>query len=151
MRKALVQHIQKNIGSYAPALSPVIFFLLAHVLTLLTLVFMKTGVLQSDQGVCKTVVTWAVYGFLPFLLCSYGSFYLVARPAAGALDRKFPDWSVAVRNLASGGVYGAALVLALVLLLRPDTGINRLLLLLIGAAAGQGNWYFYRKLASSDA
>ncbi|MBV5319254.1 MAG: hypothetical protein JZU50_15800 [Desulfobulbaceae bacterium] len=151
LRKALVQHIQKKIGFYAPALSPVVFFFLAHVITLLTLVFIKTGVLQNDQGIYKTVVTWAVYGFLPFLLCSYGSFYFVARPAAGALERKFPDWSATVRNLSSGGVYGAALVLALILLLRPDTGMDRLLLLLIGAAAGQGNWFFYRKLASIDA
>ena len=78
MRQAFIQHTKRNGASYAPALSPVVFFFLAHVLTLVTLVFM-----QKDQVVCKTVVTWAVYGFLPFLLCSYVAFYLVARPSAG--------------------------------------------------------------------
>jgi len=151
VRKALAQHVQKHVASYAPALSPVLFFILAHVLTLLTLVFMKAGVLQSDQGVCKTVVTWAVYGFIPFLLSSYGSFFLAARPAAVALERKYPDWSVTLLNLATGAVYGAVLVVALVLLLRPDTWMGRFLLVCIGGAAGQGNWYFYRRLAGGDA
>lgn len=151
IRKALAQHVQKYVAFYAPALSPVLFFLLAHVLALLTLVLMKTGVLQSDQGVCKTVVTWAVYGFIPFLLCSYGSFFLAARPAAVMLARKYPDWSVTLQILATGAVYGAVLVAALVLLLSPDSWIGRFLLVCIGVAAGQANWYFYRRLTGNDA
>ncbi len=147
----MAQHVQKHIALYAPALSPVLFFILAHVLTLLTLVLMKTGVVQSDQGVCKTVVTWAVYGFIPFLLCSYGTFFLAARPAAVALERKRPDWSVTRQHLATGAVYGAVLIAALFLLLGPDSWIGRLLLFFIGAAAGQGNWLFYCKIAGNDA
>ena len=43
------------------------------------------------------------------------------------------------------------LILALVVLLRPENGLNILLLGLIGTAAGLGNWFFYRKCTSSDA
>jgi len=150
MRRALGQHCQKNISSYAPALAPVVFFLLAHVLVLLVLILMKTGAMAPDQAICKTMVTWAVYGLLPFLLCSYGAFYLVARPAARVLEDRFPHWSASERTLVGGAVYGVALILALVLLLRPESGLNTLLLCLIGAAAGMGNWFFYRKFASND-
>lgn len=150
MRRTLGQHCQKNIGSYAPALAPVVLFLLAHVLVLLVLVLMKTGVMASDQEICKTMVTWAVYGLLPFLLCSYGAFHLVARRAATVLEDKFPHWSAGERTLAGGAVYGVALILALVLLLRPESGLNILLLCLIGAVAGLGNWFFYRKFARTD-
>lgn len=150
MRRALGQHCQKNIGSYAPAVAPVAFFLLAHVLVLLVLVLMKTGAMAYDQAICKTMVTWAVYGLLPFLLCSYGAFYLVTRPAAAVLEGKFPHWSDRERTLAGGAVYGVALTLALVLLLRPESGFNILLLCLIGVAAGLGNWFFYQKFAGSD-
>jgi len=151
MRQALGQHFRKNIGSYAPALAPVVLFLLAHVLVLLVLVLMKTGVMAPDQEICKTMVTWAVYGLLPFLLCSYGAFHLAARPAARVLEGKFPHWSASERTLVGGAVYGVALILALVVLLRPENGLNILLLGLIGTAAGLGNWFFYRKCTSSDA
>ncbi len=151
LRKALVQHVKKNSAPYAPALSPIVFFLLAHILTLLVLIFMQAGMLQKDQVVCKTMVTWAVYGFFPLLLCSYFSFYCIARPVAGALERNFPLWSGSVINLSSGAAYGAAIGLFLVLLLNPNSGFSILLLLLIGIAAGQGNWFFYRKLVRSDA
>jgi len=151
IRQAFTQHIKKNSAPYAPALSPIVFFLLAHIITLLALIFMQAGMLPKDQVVCKTIVTWAVYGFLPLLLCSYVSFYFIARPVAGVLERKFPLWSEPVLNLSSGAAYGVAIGLFLVLLLNPNSGLSAFLVLLIGIAAGQGNWFFYRKLVRGDA
>ena len=143
MRKALVQHVQKNSASYAPAFLPIVFFLLAHVSTLVV------RLLQQDQVVCKTIVTWAVYGFLPLLLCSYGAFYLVARPMVGVLERKFSYWSGTVQNLGVGVTYGAAIGIALALPLNKSVPLwGTLLLLVIGMAVGQGNWFFYRRLMS---
>jgi hypothetical protein len=124
-----------------------VFFFLAHIVTLLAFVFMQTGVLPKEQLVHKTVVTWAVYGFLPLLLSSYLCFYAVARPAVGVLARKFPLWSDETCNLATGTVYGVAIGLLLLLLLKPAAGFGALLLLLVGLGAGLGNWFFYRKLA----
>jgi hypothetical protein len=151
MRRAFTEHIKKNGTSYAPAALPILFFFLAHIITLLILVFIKTGMLHVNQTVCKTVVTWAVYGFLPLLLCSYVSFYFVARPAMGMLARRFPLWSAMVLNLSAGAAYGTALGTALVLLLKPEVWFGTLVLFFIGIVAGEGNWFFYRKLVRSDA
>ncbi len=151
LRKAVTRHLIKNSAPYAPALSPLFFFFLAHIITLLALFCMQTGILQKDQMLYKTMVTWAVYGFLPFLLCSYVSFYCIARPVADLLERRFPFWSSSILNISSGGAYGLAIGLFLVLLLKPHTVLSILLLLLIGLAAGQGNWFFYRKLVNRAA
>jgi hypothetical protein len=151
LRKALVGHVQQHIVFYVPGLSPVVFFFLAHFVTLLTLICIRSGMLQKELLLYKTVVTWAVYGFLPLLLCSYLCFFAVARPAAAALSRKFPHWTALTLNLSIGAAYGGALSFALFLLLEPGNWFNSVLLLAIGFAVGQGNWFIYRKLALGDA
>lgn len=142
----MVQHFRNHVGWYLPALTPVALFLLAHLITLLTFFLTKSGMADQDQEVHKTVVTWAVYGFLPLLLSSYLCFFAVARPAFGVLARKFPLLTEAMLHLSTGASYGVAIGLSLLLLLMPDTGLNALLVLLIGLAVGQGNWFVYRKL-----
>jgi hypothetical protein len=131
---------------YLPALAPLVFFFLAHGITLFTLILVKSGVLPQGQAMHKTLVTWAVYGFLPLLLCSYGCFFAVARPATGLLERRFPEWTPARLSLAAGGAYGAAIGIALLLLLAPKALLSALFLLTIGMATGLANWFLYRKL-----
>jgi len=150
VRRAFIQHVKKSGTAYAPALAPLVFFFLAHFVSLLAFVFLKAGALRQEQLVHKTVVTWAVFGFLPLLLSSYLCFYLVARPVVGSLVRQFPLWSVMRLNLAIGAIYGAAISICMMLLRKPDAWFSMLLLLFIGVAAGQGNWFFYRKLAGGE-
>ncbi len=151
MRKGFVQHVKKNGVLYAPALAPIVFFFLAHVIYLLAFVLMKMGVLQNEQLVHKAIVTWAVFGFPSLLLSSYLCFYVVNRFAVGVLARKFPLWSATTLNLSIGSVYGGAIGVLLVLLRKPEAWFSALLLLCIGIVAGQGNWFFYRKIAGVDA
>ena len=68
VRRAFIQHVKKSGTAYAPALAPLVFFFLAHFVSLLAFVFLKAGALRQEQLVHKTVVTWAVFGFLPLLL-----------------------------------------------------------------------------------
>lgn len=145
LRQAVSQHFRKHLVVYVPALLPLVFFLLAHGMTLLTLIFIKSGVMQGYL-MPKTVVTWAVYGFLPLLLCSYGCFFAVARPVTSLMERKFFHLSATMLTLAAGAAYGAAIGIALFLLLEPGTVLNALFLLGIGMATGLGNWFLYRKL-----
>ena len=114
-------------------------------MTLLALICIKSGVMP-EHLMPKTVVTWAVYGFLPLLLCSYGCFFAVARPVTSLLERKCLHLSATMLTLAAGAVYGAAIGSALFLLLEPGTVLNALFLLGIGMATGLGNWFLYRKL-----
>lgn len=151
MRKAVTQHFRKHLAVYVPALLPTAFVLFAHFITLLTLIFIKSGLLGHEQLIHKTVVTWAVYGFLPLVLCSYCCFFAVARPVTGILERAFPLWSATMLTLLSGAAYGAAMGAFLLLLLAPATVLNAVFLLLLGMVAGQGNWFFYRKLTVVDA
>jgi hypothetical protein len=124
---------------------------MAHLLTLLALICIKSGVLQQEQLIHKTVVTWAVYGFFPLLLCSYCCFFAVAKPVTGLLERKFPHWSPSMLTLSSGAAYGAAMGILLLLLLEPRTLLSAVFLLVIGIVNGLGNWFFYRKLTIVDA
>ena len=149
LRKAVSQHFSKHLVLYVPALVPLAFFFLAHGVTLLTLILIKSGVLQPGQGLHKIVVTWAVYGFLPLLLCSYGCFFAVARPATVILQRRFPEWPPAMLTLAGGTAYGAVTGLALLLLLASGSPGRALVLFAIGMATGQGNWFLYRKLTAA--
>lgn len=149
-RQAINQHVREHAAWYAPAVSAVAFFLFAHLLTLLAFFLMKSGGMHQEQDVHKIIVTWAVYGFLPLLLCSYLCFFAVARPVTGLLARKCSFWTTTTMHLVTGAVYGAAIGLALLLLLVPDTWFNVLLVFCIGVATGEGNWFFYRKLAVPD-
>jgi len=146
LRKAVARHLARHLVVYVPALLPLVLFFLAHGVTLLTLICIKSGVLQQGYLMHKTVVTWAVYGFLPLLLCSYGCFFAVARPATGMLERRFPEWPPLKLTLMTGAAYGAAVGLALLVLLEPRSLFRALFLLVIGMATGQGNWFLYRKL-----
>jgi hypothetical protein len=150
LRKTLAQHFRAHVAWYLPALTPVVLFLLAHLLTLLAFFLTKSGEAYQDQELHKTMVTWAVYGFLPLLLSSYLCFFVVARPAIGVLARKFPLWTDAALHLSAGGAYGLAIGLSLFLLLMPATLLNALLILLIGLAVGQGNWFVYRRLVAIE-
>lgn len=145
------RHLRRHRLYYVPLLAPLILFLLAHLVTLLALMLIKSGVLTGEHVMVKTVVTWAVYGFLPLLLCSYLCFFTVARPAIGILARVCADWPSIGRDLTIGGVYGLVMGLTLALLLGPDTWLKGMTVMGIGLAAGQGNWFFYRKWEPVDA
>lgn len=149
MRKAFVLHVKKNRLLYAPALAPIVVFCLGPVVFLLASVLMKMGVVQKEHLVHKAVVTWAFFGFPLLLLISYLCFYGVARFAVGIWARTFPLWTPMMLNLSTGAAYGAGIGILLVLVCKPGAWFS-VLLLLIGLAAGLGNWFFYRKLSGSD-
>lgn len=151
LRTAVSRHIRNRLALYVPALVPLLLFFVAHLLALLVLICIKSGVLHQEQLIHKTAVTWAFYGFLPLLLSSYCCFFAVARPVAGLLPHKFPDWSTSLHTLSAGAAYGAAMSVLLFLLLEPRTLLNAVFLLLVGIATGLGNWFFYRKLTIVDA
>lgn len=151
LRTAVSRHVRNHLVLYVPAFVPLLVFLVAHLLALVVVICIKSGVLQQEQLIHKTVVTWAFYGFLPLLLSSYCCFFAVARPVTGLLQHKFPDWSTPMHTLASGAAYGAAMGMLLLLLLAPRTPLNAVFLLLVGIATGLGNWFFYRKLTIVEA
>ncbi|WP_310600688.1 hypothetical protein [Desulfobulbus sp.] len=151
VRKVLVQHLKKYLIVYVPAVMPLFFFFLAHGITVVTLILIKSGALPQGLALHKTLVTWGVYGVMPLLLCSYGCFFAVARPAAGLLARKFPQWMPDTLTLASGVAYGAAVALVLLLLLAPASIPRVFFLLLIGMTTGLGNWWLYRALTGASA
>lgn len=131
---------------YVPMVAPLIFVLLAHGITVITLILIKSGVLPQGMGVHKTLVTWGVYGVLPLLLCSYGCFFAVARPVTGLIERRRPDWPATTVTLVAGAAYGGAIVLILLALLTPGSVLRIFFLLLIGMATGMGNWLLFRAL-----
>ncbi|MCL1980300.1 MAG: hypothetical protein FWG62_04395 [Proteobacteria bacterium] len=151
VRKAIGHHLKKYLIIYVPAVMPLFFFFLAHAITMVTLVLIKSGVLPQNLTLHKTLVTWGVYGLLPLLLCSYGCFFAVAKPVCGFLARKFPEWMPTTLTLASGGAYGAAVALVLLLLLAPGSLPRVFFLLLIGTTIGLGNWWLYHTLTGASA
>ena len=151
VRKAIGQHLRKHLIIYVPAVMPLFFFLLAHAVTVVTLVLIKAGVLPQGLELHKTLVTWGVYGFLPLLLSSYGCFFTVARPVTGLLARRFPGVMPGILTLASGVAYGAAVGLVLLLLLAPGSIPWVSFLLPVGMATGLGNWWLYRSLTGASA
>jgi hypothetical protein len=146
LRQRIARHLKNHLIIYVPAAVPLAFFVIAHALTLVTVILIKSGVLPQSQILHKTVVTWAVYGVLPLLLCSYGCFFAVARPTTGILGQKFPEWPQERLTWTAGAVYGTAVVLALLILLTPGSPLRMFFLLVIGMVTGQGNWLLYRKL-----
>lgn len=143
-------HLITRVGWYVPAVVPVLLFVLAHLLTLIVFILIHCGLFAQNPALYKTVVTWAVYGFFPLLLCSYGCFFGLARPGIFFLAKRFPHWSLSNLHLANGGVYGAGTGVALLALLQPGVGPKSLLLFLIGLTSGVGNWLLYRKLTAVD-
>ena len=151
LRKAVSLHFKKHLVAYVPVVLPLFFFFLAQIFTLITLICIKSGVLGLEDLGHKTVVTWSFFGFPLLLLCSYGCFFAVARPAAVMLASRFPEWTPTMLTLAAGSAYGTAIGLALLVLLEPGSLFRVLFLLAIGLATGLGNWFFYRKLTVVDA
>jgi len=151
VRKAIGQHLRKHLTIYVPAVMPLFFFLLAHAITVATLILIKAGVLPQDLELHKTLVTWGVYGLLPLSLCSYGCFFAVGRPVTGLLARKFPGWMPGILTLLSGVAYGAAVALVLLLLLAPGSMQRIFFLAPVGMATGLGNWWLYRSLTGASA
>lgn len=146
LRRSLARHFRSHLKLYVPAILPLLLFVLAHGGTLLTLILIKSGVISQGQVVHKTVVTWAVYGILPLLFCSYVCFFALARPATAFLVRRFPDWAPLQHTMAVGVLYGGGVSVALMLLLEPNTILRFCFLLVIGMSTGLGNWVFYRRL-----
>lgn len=146
LRRSLVQHFRNHLMVYVPASLPLLLFVLAHTGTLLTLILIKSGVLSPGQVVHKTLVTWAVYGILPLLFCSYVCFFALARPATGFLERRLPEWPPLQHTMAVGALYGGGVSMALMLLLEPSTVQRFCFLLIIGMSTGLGNWSLYRRL-----
>lgn len=143
-------HLVTRVAWYVPAVAPVLLFILAHVLTLIVFILIHCGLFSQNPALYETMVTWAVYGFFPLLLCSYGCFYALARPGISFLAKRFPHWSVSNLHLANGCVYGAGTGLALLALLQPGVGLKSLLLFLIGLISGVGNWQLYLRLVAVD-
>lgn len=154
IRAALSQGLRRllitKVGWYAPAVVPVLLSILAHLLTLIVFILIRCGLVAQNPMLYTHMITWAVYGCIPFLLCSYGVFFVLARPGIQVLAQKFPHWSATSLHLATGCIYGIATGLALLLLLQPGVGPKSLLLFLVGLISGVGNWYFYRKLVPED-
>jgi hypothetical protein len=131
--------------------TPAVFFILAHGLTFPVLVLVKTGVIGNFQTVYTTVVTWAVYGLLPLLICSYIPFFLVARPLVSFLEKRYADWSETARDGVAGAAYGVVIGLGLVALLSPGSWFGNFSLLVFGTVVGLLNWFFYRNFLCVDA
>ena len=146
LRRSLVQHFRSRLMAYVPASLPLLLFVFAHGGAILTLILIKSGVLSQDQAVHKTMVTWAVYGILPLLFCSYLCFFALARPATGFLVQRFPEWPPLQHTMAVGALYGGGVSMALMVLLEPNTVLRFCFLLVIGMSTGLGNWFFYRRL-----
>ncbi|MDD2465450.1 MAG: hypothetical protein PHI97_15745 [Desulfobulbus sp.] len=129
---------------------PVVLFFLAHLLTLIAFILIRYELIAQDPEFYKIIITWAVYGFVPLLLCSYVCFFVLARPGISLLARQLSQWSSGNLHLANGCVYGTGIGLALLLLLQPGVGPKSLLLFLIGLTSGVGNWQLYRRLVAVD-
>ena len=146
LRRAVTGHLVGRLAVYLPALVPLTLFVLAHLLFLVALILLKSGILPPGQTMHKTLVTWAVYGILPLLFCSYGCFFAVARPASAVLARRFAQWTPATLTLAGGAGYGLSVATTLLIVLEPRSPLRVLFLLAIGMVTGLGNWWVYRKL-----
>jgi len=154
MRAALGQGVRSllttRVAWYAPAVFPVLLSVSVHLLTLITFILIRCELVAQNQLLYTNMVTWAVYGFIPLLLCSYAGFLMLARPGIQVLAQKLPHWSTSSLHLANGCIYGITTGLALLALLQPGVGPKSLLLFLVGLISGIGNWWFYRKLVSED-
>ncbi|MGI6657379.1 MAG: hypothetical protein ACOX5Z_11305 [Desulfobulbus sp.] len=147
---AVLTHVRHHVVAYLPALVPIAFFVLAHLFGLAAALLECSGILSPEQMLHKPVVTWAVYGFLPLLLCSYVGFFVSARLILAPLAQRFPSWSAWVQQSVAAAVH--ALVVALALFLLLGSGLGRIagsLTVVLGLAAGLGNWLLYRFLVAA--
>lgn len=142
--------MQQRLSWYIPACAPIAVLLLAHLLTLLGFLFIHVHMASPVQELYKILVTWAVYGFVPLLFCSYLCYFVLARPGLALLARKLPHWSDGQLHLVNGLIYGAGIGLVLLLLLQPGVGAKALMIFLTGLVVGLCNWLLYRKLAPAE-
>lgn len=140
------QHVRRHPRLYAPAGAPILFLFVAHVVSLPALVLTRSGGTEGFGAACRTLLAWAVFGFLPFLVLSYLAFFLAARPLADLLARRQASLPSAVGFLPPAG-YGVAIACGMFLLLRPGHWPGDLALLLCCLAAGTLNWFLYLRLA----
>nr|WP_320012903.1 hypothetical protein [uncultured Desulfobulbus sp.] len=137
-----------RVSWYVPAITPVCIFFLAHLFTLVTFVLIRNHLVSVDEPLYASLVTWSVYGLFPLTLSSYVCFFLVARPVAPLLHRRFPLCPAMSLHLLVGSVYGATIGSSLLVLLWTGNGWRALLLFIVGYACGLVNWQLYRRLAS---
>lgn len=150
LRRALTAHLLKYPALYIPVAMPVVLFFLAHLLTLFAVFGITAGFLSHDQGLHKSALIWAVYGFRLLLPCSYAGFFAVAKPVTRILTNRYSQWPPLQLTLAGGAAYGLAICLILLALLGPSSPGRVLLLLFIGMTTGIGNWYIYRRLVGPE-
>jgi mannose/fructose/N-acetylgalactosamine-specific phosphotransferase system component IIC len=148
--QSLIRHLKQHAAWYVPVVVPFLISVLAHLLALLVFFLVKMNIVEGDQGIYKTVVTWAFYGFRPLLLCSYLCFFALARPGITILAQKMPQWTDDNLHLVNGLIYGAGIGLTLLFWLNPGVGPKALLIFAVGLVVGLGNWFVYRKLALLD-
>jgi hypothetical protein len=146
MLRWIFQHVERHSWLYAPACAPVLFLLLAHMVSLPALVLTRVGGTEGVGAASRTLLTWAVFGFLPFLVLSYLAFFLVARPFATLLARRQFALPARTSDLLPAVGYGATIAMGMFSLLRPGNWPGDLALLLCCLAAGGLNWFLYRWL-----
>lgn len=145
--RLIVSHVAAHPKLYGPALSPVLLFLLAHVVVLPIIVLLKMKGASASHTLFGTVLAWAVLGFLPFLGLSYLSYFMAAKPLAHLVQDKLPDWSAARVEALSATAYAAGLFVGMFLLIRPASVAGDLILLGCCVTAGLLHWSFYRRFA----
>ena len=148
--QSLRRHVQQRLSWYIPACTPIAVLLLAHLLTLIVFLLIHLRIAAPVQEVYKVLITWAVYGFVPLLFCSYLCYFALAKPGLALLARKLPHWSDIQLHLFNGLLYGAGIGLVLLLLLQPGVGPKALMIFLTGLVVGLGNWLLYRKLSPAE-
>ncbi len=145
--RRIAGHVAGHPKLYGPALSPVLLLLLAHVVVVPIIVFLKMKGASASHTLFGTVLVWAVLGFLPFLGLSYLSYFMAARPLTHLIAEKRPDWPGARVEALSATAYAAGLFVGMFLLIRPASVTGDLILLGCCVAAGLLHWFFYRRFA----
>ena len=144
-----MHHVKRHPLLYAPVSAPVLFLLLAHLVSLPAHILLKATGLLAHQAFFDTMLTWSVYGFLPVVLGSYVSFHAVARPVAALIEQRQASLreSVPLLFLLPGAMYGAVIGCGLLVLLRPGSSSGELVLFLFCLLIGMLNWFLYCQMA----
>ena len=147
--RRIVGHVAAHPKLYGPALSPVLLLLLAHVVVVPIIVFLKMKGVSASHTVIGTVLAWAVLGFLPFLALSYLAYFLAARPLSHLVQEQRPEWPNSRVEALSATAYAIGLFVCMFLLIRPASAKGDLILLGCCVAAGLVHWSFYRRFAGT--
>ena len=144
--RRLARHVIAHPRLYGPALPPVLFLVLVHVMVVPILVVGKLIGISTGHTLFGTVLAWAVLGFLPFLGLSYLSSFLAARSVRHLIEEKRPEWPKARGEVMSAAAYAGGLCLGMFILVQPASWTGNLVLLACCAAAGLLHWLFYRNI-----